>query len=162
MSGRQEVASLRSRLDATLSRAPAASLSPEVQSDFAKYFCVLVSGFLENAVIELVLDMAAKRSAPEVALFVERKLENWTNAKAEKIVQLLGSFKNDWRQRIDAFLVDQRKDHIDSLIALRHRIAHGHSVGTSLGQVKAYYQTAIEVVEFVANLVDPMSSSAQN
>lgn len=44
---------------------------------------------------------------------------------------------------------------MNSLVALRHKIAHGESVGTSLAQVKAYYATVLEVMTFVADLVDP-------
>jgi hypothetical protein len=52
-------------------------------------------------------------------------------------------------------LIDERKESVNSLVALRHKIAHGESVGTSLSQVKAYYQTIREVVEFVADLLEP-------
>jgi len=155
MIGRSEVARLRLRLDATLARSPSPMTDIEVQSDFAKYFCILVSGFLENALVALVLDVAQKRSAPEIALFVERRLDHWTNPSCEKIIQLLGSFSPDWRTEIENFLVDERKDAVNSLVALRHKIAHGESVGTSLAQVKKYYTTVIEVTSFIADIVDP-------
>ena len=153
MNGRQEVSRLRRRLDATLSRAPNSTADIEVQADFAKYFCVLVSGFLENAVIALLLDVAERRSAPEIAYFVERQLDWWTNPNAEKIAKLLGDFNPDWRLDAETYLVDERKATVNSLVSLRHRIAHGESVGTSLGQVTAYYATAVEVVAFIADLV---------
>jgi hypothetical protein len=155
MTGRQEVERLRRRLDATLKRAPASSSDIEVQSDFAKYFCVLVSGFLENALIAVILDVAQRKSSPEIQLFVEKRLAHWTNPNAEKVVQLLGEFSADWRLAAEAYLVDQRKATINSLVGLRHQIAHGESVGTSLAQVKDYFTVTVEVVEWVANLVDP-------
>src|SRR5207302_300181 len=120
----------------TLARAPDPLADIEVQADFAKYFCILVSGFLENSLIALVLDVAQRRSAPEIALFVERQLDYWTNPNCEKICQLLGDFNPGWRTAVDAYLVDERKAAVNSLVALRHRIAHGESVGTSLAQVK--------------------------
>jgi HEPN superfamily RiboL-PSP-like protein len=153
MSGRQEVARMRRRLEATLARAPQASADIEMQADFAKYFCILVSGFLENALIALVLDVAQRKSAPEVALFVERQLDWWTNPNTEKISKLLGDFNPAWRTSIESYLADERKAAVNSLVALRHRIAHGESVGTSLAQVKAYYKTVNDVVDEVANLI---------
>jgi hypothetical protein len=33
--------------------------------------------------------------------------------------------------------------------------AHGESVGKSMAQAKAYYLTVLDVVAFVADLVDP-------
>jgi len=158
MNGRAQISRLRLRLDATLARAPLATADIEVQSDFAKYFCVLVSGFLENAIIALILDVAQKRSAPEIALFVERQLDHWTNPSCGKIIQLIGNFSPDWRISMEEYLVDERKDAVNSLVALRHKIAHGESVGTSLGQVKNYYTTGLEVVNFVADLVDPVDN----
>jgi len=157
VSGRQEVHRLQNRLDATLARGPATSADIEVQADFAKYACVLVSGFLENAVVALLLDVAQKRSAPEVAFFVERQLDYWTSPTTEKIVQLLGDFNPDWRKTAEDYLVDERKAAVNSLVALRHKIAHGESVGTSIAQVRAYYATVVGVIAFVADLVDPLS-----
>ena len=143
------------RLEATLSRAPQPTADIETQADFAKYFCVLVSGFFENALVALILDIAQTRSAPEVALFVERNLDYWTNPNCEKIVQLLGNFSSDWRITVEKYLVDERKAAVNSLVALRHKIAHGESVGTSLGQVKAYYANVLDVINFVADLISP-------
>lgn len=154
MNGRGQVSRLRQRIEATLSRAPNSAADIEVQSDFAKYFCILVSGFLENAIVALILDYAERQSSPEVTLFVERQLDFWTNPNTEKIIQLLGSFSPEWKIASEKFLIDERKATVNSLIALRHKIAHGESVGTSLTQVKAYYHIALEVVEFVASLVE--------
>lgn len=155
MNGRFEVKRLQNRLNATLDRAPNPTADIEAQSDFAKYFCVLVSGFLENAIIALVLDIAQRRSAPEVAHFVERQLDLWMNPTCEKITQLLGNFSADWRIEAEKYLVDERKAAVNSLVALRNKIAHGESVGTSLAQVKNYYATVLNVVEFMSNLIDP-------
>lgn len=158
MNGRNEVARLQKRLEDTFKRAPNSMGDVEFQADFAKYYCILISGFLENALIALVLDVAQKRSAPEVAFFVERKLaKKWTNPNCEKIIQLLGNFKQDWRVAVETYLVDERKAAVDSLVDLRNKVAHGENVGTSLAQVKAYYATVIDVINFIANLVDPKS-----
>lgn len=146
---------MKKRLDATFSRSPSSSTDFEVQSDFAKYLCVLVSGFFENAIVALVLDYVERRSAPEVATFVERQLDRWTNPNSEKISNLFGSFDTDWRLALEGYLIDERKDSINSLVALRHKIAHGESVGTSLSQIKAHYRVITEVVDYIANLVDP-------
>lgn len=155
MNGRLEVYRLKRRLDATFGRAAPASADPEIQSDSARYLCVLVSGYFDKAIVALVLDLAERRSAPEIASFVERALDRWTNANPERILQLLGSLSADWRFAADGFLVDERKDAVSSLLALRHRIVHGESVGTSIAQVKQYYVSAQEVVDFIANLLDP-------
>ena len=155
MNSRGEVSRLRKRLDATFARAPAPNADLESQADFAKYLCVLVSGFFENALVALLLDYAERRSAPEVVSFVDRKLDRWTSPKAEKIIDLFGAFSPDWRDALSNYLVDERKDSINSLVALWHKIAHGESVGTSLSQVRAHYKAILEVVEHVEQLLNP-------
>jgi hypothetical protein len=155
MNGRAEILRLRRRLEATFGRVPSSSADLEVQADYAKYLCVLVSGFFENAVVALVLHYTERRSAPEIAAFVERQLGRWTNPNSEKIATLFGSFNPDWRLAVEGYLVDERKDSVNSLVALRHKIAHGESVGTSLSQVKAHYKVILEVVDFLANLAEP-------
>jgi len=131
----------------------------EVQADFAKYFCILVSGYFENALIALILDVAQKRSAPEIARFVEHSLDYWTNPNHEKIIKLLGGFSDEWRKAVEVYLVDEKKASVNSLVSLRNKIAHGESIGTSLGQVKSYYSDIQDVVDFVANLIDPLTTN---
>ena len=149
MSGHREVARLKARLDATFARMPVSSTDIELQADFAKYLCVLVSGFFENAVVALILDFTQKRSAGEVALYVERSLDRWTNPNAEKLCNLLGAFDPAWRVKAEGYLIDERKAAINSLLALRHKIAHGESVSTTPAQVRQYYAATLKVVEFV-------------
>jgi len=153
MTGRAEVSRLQMRLDNVFARASTVSGDPELQSDYARYLCVLVAGFFENAIVALILDVAQRRSAPEVASFVENQLDWWTNPNTEKICALLGAFSAGWRNAAEGFLVDERKASINSLMALRHKIAHGESVGTTLSQVKAYYKTIQGVVSFIDELV---------
>lgn len=159
MNGRAEVSRLRKRLDATFDRVPSASADFEVQSDYAKYLCVLVSGFFENAIVALLLEYVERRSAPEIMSFAERQLDHWTNPNVDKITNLFGSFSADWRLSLESYLQDERKDSVNSLVALRHKIAHGESVGTSLSQVKAHYKIIIGVVDYLADLIDPTSKS---
>lgn len=155
MSGRREIHRLRTRLDATFARGPVPSSDLEIQADFAKYLCILISGYLESAICALLIAYAQSRSSPEVASYVERQLGPWTNPKAEKIIDLFGAFNPDWRADLYSYLVDERKDSINSLVALRHKIAHGESVGTSLSQIQFHYATVNDIIEHITNLVEP-------
>ena len=140
MSGRREIHSRKTRLEQTFARMPGAADDTEIQADFARYLLILTAGFLENCIEAILLDFTTKRSAPEVVLYVERQLANWTNPNCEKIKTIFGSFKPDWRDKLEAFLVDDKKDSVNGLVALRHRVAHGEYVGTTLSQAKTYYK----------------------
>ena len=155
MTGRAEVARLRQALDATFKRLASLPSEPEVLSDFARYLCILVSGFLEQAVQELVLEHARKRASPTVQRYVESRMRGFTNAKTQRLIELLGSFDEDWRRNIEVFLVDQRKDAVDSVIDLRNTISHGRYAGITMSRVGRYYSEVKDVVDHIAEICDP-------
>ena len=155
MNGRAAVWRLKQRLDATFTRAERIGSDPELQSDFARYLCILVSGYLEKAVAELVLEHSRRMSAPSVQRFVELQTRRLTNVNSQRLKDLLGSFDLDWQQDLSAFLVDERKDAIDSIVNLRNSIAHGQSVGVTYLQVVKYYEQIQKVIDHVADLCTP-------
>lgn len=152
MNGAAEVARLKQRLDATFSRVSSVSDDPEVQSDFAKYLCVLVSGYLENAVRELVQEHARQQSSPSVQKFVESSTRRFTNANCEKLKQLLGRFDTDWVAQLEISLIDEREEAVNSIVALKNSIAHGRSVGITFVRVKEYYENIQTVVQEIEQL----------
>ena len=126
-----------------------------MKADFAKYLCVLVSGYLEKAVVELVQEHARRCGAPSLQRFVEQKTRHFTNANAQKLQDLLGSFDPDWRKNVEGFLVDELKDAVDSIVALRNTIAHGNSVSVTYHRVSDYYQCVQQVIDKIADLCVP-------
>src|SRR5580658_5481162 len=105
MSGRAAVHSMKTRLSATFDRAKGVQGDAELLSDFARYLCVLVSGYLEQAVIELALEHVRQRSNTSVQKYVEARLRRFTNANCQRILNLLGSFDSDWRLEMESYLV---------------------------------------------------------
>ena len=146
---------MKQRLDATFNRVKGVGGDAELQSDFARYLCVLVSGYIEQAVVELVLEHARGKGAPTLQRFVEQKTKNFTNANASRVQDLLGSFDPAWRQELGKFLDDEAKDAINSIVSLRNTIAHGGSVGLTYYRINAYYRQAQHVIDQVATLCVP-------
>jgi hypothetical protein len=81
----------------------------------------------------------ASKAHPNVANYVNNRLKDVTNLNNEKIKQLLGSFNSDWVKIINENILDDQKDAIDSILANRHQIAHGKSVGITYARVVRYY-----------------------
>lgn len=154
MMGQAAVASLRQRLDATFDRASQTSSDAEVLSDLARYLCVLVSGFLEQAVVELVLEHVRRRSSPTVLRHVESQLRRrFTNAKCQRLIELLGTFDPELRTQLEGVLVDEYRDAVDGIVDLRNRIAHGQgSVPLTMDRVREYYERIKSVVEAIERL----------
>ena len=155
MTGRAEIERNIQRLDATCKRASSIKGDAELLSDFARYLCVLVAGFLEQAVIEIALQHVRIHSQPSIQRHVETHLRRFTSANTQNIIQLLGSFDTDWRTNLESHLVDEYKDAVDSVVALRHTVAHGRYAGVTMASVQDYYVRVKYVVEHVADLCIP-------
>ena len=152
--GASEVHVLRTRLRAAFARAKTLEGGdPEMVSDFAKYLCVLVSGFVETAVGELAVEHCRARSHKTVLSFSTSHLDRIQNLNAEKLTQFIRSFDSGWALRLVEFMEGQRKDALDSVIGLRNQIAHGQSVGLSLARITQYFDKVDELVVFVEKLM---------
>jgi len=154
MTGRAEVDRLRQRLDETFKRVSGVK-EPELSSDFARHLCVLVSGFLEQAVIELLLEYVRVRSPEGIQRYVGQRLRRFTTANANNIIALFGSFDLDWQKDLEKYIVDEYKDAIDSVVNLRHTIAHGRFAGVTMTSVQSYYDRVKTVADHLANLCLP-------
>ena len=151
---------MKQRLDATFKRAKGIGPDMELQADFARYLCVLVSGYMEKAVVAFVVEHARRNGGPTLQRFVEQRTKNFANAKASRVQELLGSFDLTWQQKIEDFLVDERKDAVDSIVNLRNIIAHGGSVGLTYSRIHEYYRHAQRVIERVGELCVPPAEGA--
>ena len=122
----------------------------ELQSHWAKYLCVLVSGVLENALVALYRDFSSNAASEPVANFAGSRLARIQNPNAERFVQTARSFKISWGNELEQFLESEgRKDAIDSVMNNRHQIAHGKNSGITVARVRDYLDKAEEVLNFI-------------
>lgn len=156
MTGRAEVDRLKQRLDATFARAGNAALDAELLSDVSRYLCVLVAGYVEKALAELLLEHTRRHAGPSLQRFVEYRTRRITNINAQYLQEVMGTFDGDWRRNLEEFVVDEKKAALDSIVSLRNAIAHGESVGVTYSRVQDYYKKIQLIVDRVANLCVPM------
>ena len=122
----------------------------ELQAHWARYLCVLSSGFIENALKEVYGRYARSCSNSAVADYVESTLRSIQNPKAIRFVETATSFNKDWGESLTTFLeLEGRKDAIDSIMANRHLIAHGKDSGVTLVRLKQYLSKSVQVIEFI-------------
>ncbi len=155
MTGRVQVRREKQRLDETFKRVSGVKGDAELSSDFARHLCVLVSGFLEQAVIELLLEYVRLRSHETIRRHVGQRLRRFTTANSKNITELLGSFDLDWRKDLETFLVGEHKDAVDSVVNLRQAVSHGRFAGITIASVQRYYDRVKEVVDHIADLCVP-------
>ena len=127
----------------------------ELRAHWARYICVLLSGFLENSLKEVYSCYARSCSAPAVGDYVESQLERVQNPKASRFVETAQAFNKLWASDLTAFLEeDGRKEAIDAIMANRHQIAHGKDSGITLARISDYLAKSVRVIEFIETQCD--------
>lgn len=139
----------KNRLDNLFGQVSVFSGDIEIQSHWARYLCILVSGFIETSVSAIYSQYAKERSHVYVANYVSSRLERFTNPKMEDILVLAGRFSEDWRDKLESITTDEQKDAVDSIVANRNRIAHGVNVSISYDRVRKYYQNILKVIQLL-------------
>lgn len=156
MTGRAEVARQQRQLDTTFSRARGLHADVELLSDFARYLCVLVSGYVEQTTIELLIEYARTRSDPHIQRHVERSVRRQvTNLNAQRLIEVVSTFDPAWRNKLEKLIVDEYKDALDGIVDLRNSVAHGRYVGVTFSRVDEYYIRVKKIIGWVADVVIP-------
>lgn len=129
----------------------------DVQAHWAKYTCVLISGFIEQAVKEIVLEHASVAYNTRVRKYVEYTWPSSRNMKCNAIIDLLGNFDDSWRVSFEDWLSDdERVKEINEIVNWRNNIAHGNEANTNnvtLNSVSNKFRIACDLVDFVEELL---------
>jgi hypothetical protein len=122
----------------------------ELQGHWGRYLCVLVAGFLENAIREVYTEYARSASNEPIANYVASSLRRIKNPKAQRFVETARAFRPKWHEELETFLGNEgRKEAIDAIMSNRHLIAHGRDAGITVARVREYLRKAVQVVEFL-------------
>lgn len=138
---------LQSELDAinyVRSNCAVAEANPECQAHWARYLCVMVAGFLENALYEVYRDYL------DSANLTSMKLKQTRNPQSGAFINMAKKFNHSWLNELQEFMSDAgRAIAIDTIMRQRHRIAHGEASEITMSQIAEYLPKCVAVVEFV-------------
>lgn len=121
----------------------------ELQSHWAKYLCVLISGYLENAMRIALTEYVSSRAHPNISQYINKNVQKLTNLNSQKIGDLLNSFNDEWKSNFLSMITDEEREAINTIVTNRHNIAHGRDVGLTISSVKTYYERVIHAVEII-------------
>lgn len=141
------------RIDDVFDRAVRFEGEPDTQADYARYLCVLVTGFLEQSVVRVVLDYVNALGDPSLSRYVAETLRRPGSMQAQEILRLVGSFNEDWRTQLGQKLTTRHREAIGSVYASRHKIAHGEDVDLAYRQVRGDYDLVLEAIQFLEETV---------
>ena len=152
------ILSHRQRIDALFAKISLIS-NPADQSEWSKYLCILVSGYIEESLRVLLEQYSKNHSSSHIQNFVSKEIKSITNCKTSKIESILSQFSPAWK---DYFIdqmssksakSDEIKNSINSIIANRHQIAHGKNVNLSYSSVSNYYKNVKKAVDILENII---------
>lgn len=132
------------------------ALELEVQAHWAKYICVLISGYLEQAIKEILLEHVIANSQTRVRRYVETGWPNSKNMKADAIREVLDQFDTSWGEKFDVWVkTNERKKEVNEIIRWRNDIAHGNEANTNnvtRGSVAKKFGVACDLIDFIESL----------
>jgi hypothetical protein len=133
---------------------------PEDQAHNAKYLAVLVSGYLEQAVKEILLHYTSLGTRQQISKYIEKTWPISKNMNTENIEKILNQFDSKWSDEFKAWLrqEDRRKGHINSIVEWRNSIAHGQESNTT-GVTLVSVRNAFSTVSGLVSLIDTMVKS---
>lgn len=148
-SAAQELAKLKAQIEALYVRADPRSVDdPELASDLARYLCLRVAGYLEQAMSVCIRDRCLKGSWGIAQSFAMSWTDRMPNMSADAYVKVVGRFGPALASGAnDVLAEDERRATLNSLIGIRNDIAHGKNQGISREQAWEYFK----VVEVLAD-----------
>lgn len=147
------VADRSSRLEAVLERGAAFDSDPEVQADYTRYLCILVAGFIERSVEDILQAYVDEAADSRVSRYVSTTLRRSGNLRAGQIVNLFEAFDDRWKTRLDGELTAEHRQAIGNIYANRNQIAHGEDVDLTYRQIRGDYdriRAAVQILEDTA------------
>ena len=141
------------RISGVFSRAQKFSQGSEIQADYTRYLCVLVTGYIEQEIVRIVVDYVDALGNQTLSSYVSATLKHPGSMRAANILKLVESFSVVWHSQLDQKLTTRHREAIGSLYANRNLIAHGEDVNLTYLQVREYYELARDVVRFVEEVV---------
>ncbi|MGE4288635.1 MAG: HEPN domain-containing protein [Salinivirgaceae bacterium] len=125
----------------------------EIKAHLSKYFCVRVSGYLENVIKSLVANYSEGTSPQAVSTYVQNTMKNVTNLSEEKLTKLLKKFNEDWESTFLDKVSDQQLESLNSLISNRNSIAHGQQDNISHRYIGQYYSDVKGIVMILKEII---------
>ena len=140
------------RLDTLFHQVEEASASnQELYSHWAKYLTVLVSGFVEECVEEIFSNYVDNCSNTKTASFVKSSIAGMrSNPNYEKLRKIVSMFDTNWANLLDEYSKQEgRQDALNSVMNVRHAVAHGRDTGITMSSLRSYFDKCTEILIFV-------------
>lgn len=125
----------------------------ELKAHLSKYFCVRISGYLENVLKILVANYSEGSSPRAVSNYLQNHLKSVTNLSEDKMQKVLNKFSEDWSTNFSERVTEQQIQSLNSIISNRNSIAHGQQDNISYKVIGQYYLDLKEIVKHLRDII---------
>ncbi len=144
--------SKKKRIEQLLKSVPVdESAGLEIQSHWAKYTCVVISGTLEETIKIILREYTEKRANPAISNYASNQLSFFKTANTDEIGKLLAKFDKQWEKAFNQFLTEEIKTAVNSVVGNRHRIAHGQDSAVTISQLRQWFPKINELLSWIAS-----------
>lgn len=130
----------------------------QTQSDWAKFLCIAVAGFIEKSLNNILNDIFLEKTSGPFQNYLVHHSNKIQNPKSSKICEILSILNPDWSEEISRFMDDNgRREAIDGVMVNRHLIAHGriHDANQiTIARIREYYAKSYEVIKEIEIVVN--------
>lgn len=124
----------------------------EVKSDLSKYLCLLISGYFEKSICDIINTYGGKFS-PQIARYIQIQFKWTTNIKMSRLLEIIEQFHLEWKEQFERDpRYDDYKDTLDALVNHRNNISHASGSTITLSQLEYYYVIIEEIIDKVKDL----------
>ncbi|WP_411721095.1 HEPN domain-containing protein [Mycetocola sp.] len=143
------------RLKAVFAGIDGQGLTSELLAHYAKYLCVLVAGFAEQSVKELVSEYARVQSSERVHRYVAGQLKLVWGLDTVKLQRIVEAMDPTWWAELKAARPEELES-LASVASVRNLIAHGQDTGITIGTITNYFEDVNKLVRHLSTLLgDP-------
>lgn len=140
-------------IDSARDEAASPRLSEENKARLAQLMTIWASGYLEAACRDAVLAYTKRRAHPTVVNFVSRSLNRFQNPKMENILALVRGIDGGIADDLGDYADGSIRESVNSIVGIRHLIAHGRSANISVGRVTQYFEDAKKLARKMEDLL---------
>lgn len=144
---------LETAIDSARDEATSPQLSEENKARLAQLMTIWASGYLEAACRDAVLAYTKRRAQPTVVNFVSRSLNRFQNPKMENILDLVRGIDGGIADDLGDYADGSIRESVNSIVGIRHLIAHGRSANISVGRVTQYFEDAKKLARKMEDLL---------
>ena len=121
-----------------------------LQIHWGRYMCVMVAGFIENALQTIYTEYVANSANSNVANYTNAHIRRIRNPTADTMIGTARAFNSSWGDDLRDFINrNQRGDALRAVMDNRHNIAHGRQSTISVNQVAGYLTKCVDIIDFI-------------